>query len=168
MGISLSVVMATDERIRSFVQAPESLDGIVAAHGPDECYLADYWDGLHYLLTGDAGAGELPLSALKRGTVAFVDVDDPTHAIDSATVAALTEVLQGLGASDLRKHFDPPAMLIAGEDGRAIYPSRYWGPRASPERMFGELVFHFEKYREFVARAADEGKGLVFCRYEDW
>ena len=48
-----------------------------------------------------------------RGVPAFADVDDPTHAIDSATVTALAKALQGLGESDLRERYDPPAMLTA-------------------------------------------------------
>lgn len=168
MGMSISVLAATDEQIRAFRAAPSAIDAIIAAHGPDSCDLWDYGDGVHYLLTGHAAAGSLPLGVLKAGTTTFADAADPTHALHGAMTAALAEALQRLGPDDLRRRFDPPAMMTAGEGGRPIYPGRYWTPHASSDRVFAEVWAVFERFRAFVAGAAARGEGLVVCRYEDW
>jgi hypothetical protein len=167
MGISLTILAASDARIRAFEADPGSLDAIVAAHGPDACDLWDTWDGLHYLLTGHHEAGSLPLGALKVGTMGLEGASDPTHVLDGAMTAALAQALRPLEPVDLRRRFDA-AMRTAGEGGRPIYPGRYWTPHAPTETVFAELWAAFDRLRTFVIRAAARGEGLVVCRYEDW
>ena len=171
MGISVSVLSATDDEIRAFPGVGGELDvalGRRIARGEDECYLADYWDGLHYLLTGQASGGELPLSVLKRGDVRYSGLDDPVHALFSDTVRALAAAMQALPEAVLRERFDPPTMSTAGEGGRPLYPGRYWLSLSSCDEMFRELMSQFRKLRDYASAAAAAGKGLLVCRYEDW
>ena len=53
MGISVSVVMATDEQMQAFIAQPDAMhhSPILIPLAQDKCYLADHWDILHYLLT---------------------------------------------------------------------------------------------------------------------
>jgi hypothetical protein len=168
MGIALTILAATDAQIRAFQADPVPIDAIVAGHGSSVCDLWDYWDGLHYLLTGGHAAGSLPLGALKIGTTTIAGASDPTHALHAAMTAALAEALRPLGSVDLLRRFDPPAMMRAGDRGKPIYPGRYWTPHVPRERVAAELWEVFDRYRAFVVRAAAEGEGLVVCRYEDW
>lgn len=168
MGISLTLLAASDAQMRAYRADPGSIDAVVAAHGPEVCDLWDTWDGLHYLLTGRHEGGSLPLGALKVGTTTLAGASDPTHALDPEATAALAAALRPLGPSDLRRRFDPPAMRTAGEGGRPIYPGRYWLPHASGDAVFAELWAAFERLRSFVIGAAGRGEGLVICRYEDW
>ena len=105
MAISVSVLAASEDDIRRYREAPDELDawlnGIIPYHGDDECYLAEYWAVLHYLLTGEDAGGELPLAVLRRGDVTY-DVDDPTHAITGATTRELANALKGLSETDLQ------------------------------------------------------------------
>ena len=171
MGISVSVVTATDDEIRAFPGADGELEAALNSRirlGEDECYLEDYWDGLHYLLTGEAKSGELPLSVLKGGDVRYSGVEDPVHAIYSATVKGLAKELHALPETVMRERFDPPTMLKAGAGGRPLYPGRYWLSPVPNEGMFRVLMSQFRKLRDYVTAAAAEDMGLFICRYEDW
>ncbi len=172
MGISLSVLKVIDDHIRRFDESPKLLEALLVetiAHGSSSrCYLADYWDGLDFLLTEGQDKPELPLCALKRGDVAYVDTSDPTHAIFSTTTHALARVLSLLDESTLRARFNPQRMLNEGGDGRTVYPGRLWVFPNLAEATFRELMFYFSRLRDFTAQASEENKGLLFHRYEDW
>ena len=115
-----------------------------------------------FVLTRGKGGAALPMGALKQGDVHYVKgLSDPAHAISSATTKALTAELQSLPEPSLRERFDPPKMLEAG-----VYTGRLWRPPA--DGSFNELMGYFRRFRDFATEAAKEGKGLVFCRYEDW
>ncbi len=57
MGKSVSVVMATDEQMQAFIVQPGTMhhSAILIPRVQDNCYLADHWDILHYLLTRTPG-----------------------------------------------------------------------------------------------------------------
>ena len=94
MGISLGILTATDAEIRSFASDAEALRALFRGitRRRNACLLHDFWDGIDFLLTAEAGA-VLPAGALKRGDVHYPDADDPTHAIFAAT----TKVPAGCG-----------------------------------------------------------------------
>lgn len=168
MGISMDALMITDDQIRDFRQSPSQLEDLLNRTIPfvskDLCHLADFWDGLHYVLTGGADEAELPLGVLKGGDVKYAKgLSDPTHAIYSATVRALVGALRGLSESKLRERFDPREMLEA-----RVYPGRLWVFPGLADDTFRELMSYFCRLRDFATEAARENKGLVFCRYEDW
>jgi hypothetical protein len=129
----------------------------------DECYLADHWDALHYLLTRGPHGDALPMGAIKRGEVAFSDQDDPTHGLTSATTRAFAAVLGALSRADLEARYDPPAMREA-----SVYPGRFWIHADRSTGLDEETAGYFDRLRAFAQRAAEEGKGLIFCRYEGW
>jgi hypothetical protein len=167
MGISMSVLMITDDQIRDFSQSPSRLEDLLNRTIPfvskDLCYLADFWDGLHYVLTAGPDGAEVLLGVLKRGDVKYSKgLSDPAHAIYSATVRALAEELQGLSESRLRARFDPRKMLEA-----CVYPGRMWVFPDLADDTFRDLMSYFRRLRDFATEATRENKGLVFCRYED-
>ena len=168
MGISMSAVMTTDDQIRDFRQNPSRLEDLLNRTIPfeskDVCYLADFWDALHYVLTEGADGSELPLCVLKRGDVKYSEgLSDPAHAIYSATVRALAGELRGLSESTLRERCDPRKMFEA-----RVYPRRLWVSPDLADDTFRELMSYFRALRDFATEAARENRGLVFCRYEDW
>lgn len=159
----MSAWTVTDAQISQFAEDSTRLDEFTL--GPmcrGECYLADFWHGVHFVLTGKAGEAGLPLSVLVTGDVIYPAVADPTHAIFSATTGSLADVLQTLSEADLRKNFDLEEMVKA-----RVYPVRPWLFPESSESTFDELMFYFERLRGIALRAAGENKGLLFRRYED-
>jgi len=177
MGISISVLMATDDQIHDFIAQPSQLEDLLNRTIPfttgDYCYLSNCWHGLHYLLTGEVEGGELPLCALRRGEVTFADLSDPTHAIYSKTAKAFARELSDLSEPILRKRFNPLKVPRPGRGGRPILPApdndKYRKLLLSnAEDTFRELISYFSGLREFSLRAAEKDMGLLFCRWEDW
>ncbi len=162
MGISMSIYTVTDVQISEFAEDPTRVDEFaLRSWWRGECYLADFWHGVHFLLTGRAEEAELPLSALKTGDAIYTNASDPAHAIFSSTTKALASQVQTLSEADLRKNFDLEAM------SESVYPIRPWLFPELAESTFSELTFYFERLRGIAIRAAEEGKGLLFRRYED-
>lgn len=89
MGKSVSVVMATDEQMQAFIAHPGSMhhSPILIPLARDNCYLADHWDVLHYLLTRGPQGAALPMGAIKHGDLEFRD-EDSQHGITSVTTIA--------------------------------------------------------------------------------
>jgi len=166
MGISISVLMATDAQIRDFRAQPSGLENLLNRTIPysteDKCYLADCWHGLHYLLTGEVKGGELPLCALRWGEVTFTGLSDPTHAIYRDTANAFARELSKLSESTLWERFDPNKVPIAGRRGRPIIVP------ALAKHIFPELLSYFFRLQKFSIRAAEKDMGLLFCRYEGY
>jgi hypothetical protein len=166
MGISVTIVAAADAEIHRFSSDSAALHRRFHAAGAGpSCHLNDFWDGLDFVLTAESGDA-LPLAAIKRGDVRYPDADDPTHAIFAATAKRLADELAALSEPELRRRYDPPAML-GDAGGRMVYPGRLWTPGAA-DRVFGELMGYFRNLRRCVAAAAAARLGLVVYRYEDF
>src|SRR5262245_44625099 len=122
MGISMSVYQCTDAQIHDFSQDVSRLNNFLSqSPGRGDCYLADFWDGLHYLLTRGVESPALPLTALKVGDVAVQGATEATHAIFNRTTQRFAGELQSLSEAALRERFDPGQMVEA-----RIYPVRPW------------------------------------------
>jgi hypothetical protein len=166
MGIFVSVLAATDAQIRAFARDAPALErwlGPLAGRS-DACHLCDYWDGIHFVLTGGTAPVQPPLGALKTGDVHYRGGSEPIHAILGATTRRLASELQQLDEPTLRRRYDPDRMLGAG--GAMVYPGRLW--LGDADRGFDELLFYVQRLRDIVAAAAAAGMGLIFCRYESW
>lgn len=164
MGKSVSVVMATDEQMQAFIAHPDTMrhSPVLIPFASDKCYLADHWDALHYLLTRGPNGAALPMGAIKHGEFEFRD-EDPSHGITSATTKQFAAALSALSRAELDERYDPPDMRE-----KKVYPGRYW---LNADRAVGiddETAGYFDRLRKFATRAAEAGKGLIFCRYEDW
>jgi hypothetical protein len=165
MGISVSVLKATDEQIRDFQSRPKELEHLLTTTIPfassDCCFLSDYWAGLHHLLTLGEGKDKPLMHAIQKGEVSFRGTSDPTHALYCESVKSLAAELAQLGEADLRARYEPEKMS-------SVYPGRYWLFPAFYEHSFQELLSCFNQLRGYATEAAKEGLGLIFCRYEDW
>jgi len=167
MGISVSILTATDGQIRAFAADVTALETLFigVSSNPRACHLHDFWDGLHFVLTAETG-DTLPLAAIERGDLHYRGTGDSMHALFAATTAALAQALSALPEPVLRARFDPPKMLRRC-DGTMVYPGRLWTP-GGEEAVFGELMGYFRRLRDYAAAAARAGNGLVFSRHEDW
>ncbi len=178
MGISMAVLMTTDAQLRRFERETDELEDLldrtISRDSDDLCLLLDYWDALHFMLTDQGRNTELPLAALKTGEVSYSDLSDPAHAIYSGTTKAFSRCLQELASSTLRQRFDLSKMPDGGARVQTMYPSprgilgRIWAIGSYTDKNFEELMTFLRDLREFVVRAAEQNKGLIFCRFEDW
>lgn len=97
MGISVSILTATDGQIGAFAADVAALETLFIGviNNPRACHLHDFWDGLHFVLAAETG-NALPLAAVKQGDLHYRGVDDSMHALFAATTAALAEALSAL------------------------------------------------------------------------
>jgi hypothetical protein len=180
MGISVKVVPASDAEIAAFRADAEALRARFRAEPfGDDGYLTDFWDGIDFVLTAEAGDA-LPLGAIKRGEVSYPGAGttlaadgrtglshfDACHAIFAATTQRLAQALTTLPEATLRRRFDP-AQMLGGAGRPMVYPGRLWTAERADD-TFRELMFYLARLRRCAAEAAQAGLGLLFYRYEDW
>lgn len=173
MGISVSVLYVSDEQIQGFndkrQDASELFIGCTGFSEPECCHLHDHWDGINYLLTGDSDSTKLPLCAIKWGNMLYpTGVGDKIHALYPPTTRALAEALAPISQSRFKERFDLEAMSKAGPGGRPLHPGRPWLFPELADDSFRDLWTYFDSFRNFVAAAAENDNGLLFCRYEDY
>ena len=167
MGISTSVLMASDEQIREFQINPEKrevfLTNIIGYFHMDKCYLANQAGRISALIVIETDNENPAFNALRSGDVKYKDASDPTHAIFSATVREVATALGGILESPKSKYDDPRKRSALFDRLR-----KNWVFRNSSDMDFDELLTYFNRLREFVMDAAEKNMGLVICEYEDW
>jgi len=167
MGISVSILMVSDDQIARFQAHIGELEHLLTTTIPyfnkNKCYLSDYWGGLHYLLT-KGESGRIPLvAALEKGDVQYTGASDPTHALFSSSTKDLAAAMAVLSEEALRERYD-----IENMRHLSVYPGRYWVFPEYAEETFQELMMYFKRLRNTVTEAAEKDMGLIICRYEDW
>lgn len=116
------------------------------------------WHGIHFLLTGSAWEGTEPLCYLVKGGEEIGDEDVgycPARAIRPNQIADWTNALSAISGDDLRKRFDPEAMMKA-----EIYPD-IWDRAPEEDDVLGYLLEYYEALRSFVERTKNENKGAI-------
>ncbi len=163
MGISMIVLLCADEQIHSFHRDPNLLrEFLHKTPSGGDCYLADFWDALDFLITQGPEVRGLPMTALKVGDVEFPSADDDTHAIFRHTARAFAGELQRLSETTLRGRFDLAQLIKA-----KIYPIRPWLFPQYEEDTFHELLGYYRRLLNVTEAATTQKVGLLFCRYED-
>jgi hypothetical protein len=137
---------------------PES-EGGAPLHPPDPDRSIDIekgWHGLHFLLTGTADEGEEPACYIVRGGE---DLDDEgcSRALRPHQVRRFSEYLSSLTPAELARRYDPQRMTKL-----RIYPSVIWSrPTETPNSPLTWLTECFEDVRQFIAKAAASGDGVI-------
>jgi hypothetical protein len=172
MGISLTLLPASDDEIRYYVSSPKAVDarfaGIASASSTSAagaCHLHDRWAALHFLCAGDMDDDASPLGLLKAGELEIRGAADPTFGIFADTVSSWHRVLGALTDEEFERRCFRADMLHGGPGGGSVYPGRW--PDAMTEPLASELQEYFDRLRQFVRMTATQGLGAVFSRYED-
>lgn len=148
---------ANDSEIARLLQEPDLIHDFLEEK-LDEIDLEKAWHGIHFLLTRSPWEGEEPLCYLVSGGKTIGDVDvgyGPARALKSKLVASFNVALSGISSDDLRKRYDPKALAKA-----EIYPE-IWDSDPAEEEGLGYLVEMFEDLKTFVAKTAEQKKGMV-------
>jgi hypothetical protein len=113
------------------------------------------WQGLHFLLCGDAWGGEGPLAdALMGGEEIGEELGyGKARYLEPAAARAVHEALSALSEHALRERFDPEAFLE-----EEIYPEIWEEPDAVDYPLS-----YFEPLRAFYADAAGRGLGVLMA-----
>jgi hypothetical protein len=146
---------------RDITRAIESLRKTAAAASRQRSrgHLLDLhksWHVLHYLFTGEANAGGPPANALLGGRELGEDVGyGPPRLRDPAATSAFARFLAPLTVAELQRRIDIRRMRALG-----IYCCDA-GDAGSAEEVGGDVAHYFPRLQKFVAKAADNGSGLL-------
>jgi hypothetical protein len=168
MGISLTLLPASDDEIRYYVSSPKAADerfAGIASSSADACHLHDRWAALHFLCTGDMDNGAPPLGLLKAGEVDIRGAADPVFGVFADAVASWHAALDALTDEEIERRCFRADLLHCGSGGSSVYPGRW--PDAMNETLASELREYFDRLRRFVGTTATQRLGAVFSRYED-
>jgi hypothetical protein len=169
MGISLTLLPASDDEIRYYVSSPKAVDarfaGVASPSAAHACHLHDRWAALHFLCTGDMDDDGAPLGLLKAGELEIRGAADPTFGIFADTMSSWQRALAALTDEEFERRCFRVDLLRGGAGGASIYPGRW--PDAMNEPLASELREYFDRLRQFVKMSAAQRLGAVFIRYED-
>lgn len=168
MGVEiLSHLEALSEaQITSLQENPSEIESLVFSNEDDwkatgrvALGLESGWQSIHFLLTGDAWAGEPPLGFLADPSggiaVQFSDESPPCGLYSPAAVAIIAEDLEAVTAENLLSRFDPDKF-----DEEGIMPFGLWHKPAE-ECIDGYLLPNFEALKAFMRKTNGDGKGLL-------
>jgi Domain of unknown function (DUF1877) len=118
-------------------------------------HLEKAWHGLHYLLTGSASEGELPLAFLLQGgeEVGEDDGYGPPRLFSHDQVRELDSALAAISDDELWSRFDPQEMSAEG-----VYPD-IWDEEE--EELREEYLTYFHEIKNIVTNANAGKQALV-------
>jgi len=151
-GAQINELLANPDRLHKFVE--EWFEG-EEIRGID---LDKAWHGIHFLLTVSAWEGKEPLCYLVKGGGEIGDEDVgycPARALRPNQIADWANALSAISSDDLRKRFDPNAMMKA-----EIYPG-IWDRATEEDDVLGYLLDHYEALRSFLGQTKNDSKGAI-------
>jgi len=149
---------ATDADIDQLLAHPNDITRFLYgadASARDGVVLNKAWHAIHFALTGSRLGGDEPLNFLvSEGTpVGEVDVGfGPARVLTSDTVRAIAGRLAEISPDDIAARVD-----LRELDEHQIYPGNWQRDGLSVDYV----VTNYREMRNFIARLADRGDGLV-------
>ena len=143
-------LLANPVEITRFLYGSEADD-----HDSDRVVLSKAWHAIHYVLTGSRLGGDEPLNFLVAEGTPVGDVDvgyGPARVLTSRQVRRLASALKPIQPDEVRARVD-----LKRFDDEAIYPGNWQRNGYDAEYV----AFHYEQMRDLIARAADNGNGIV-------
>jgi Domain of unknown function (DUF1877) len=113
------------------------------------------WHGLHYLLTGSAAEGDLPLAFLLQGgeEVGEDDSYGPPRLFSPDEVEEIDAALSAISDDQLWSRFDPEQMSAEG-----VYPDCWDEPE---QDLREEYLSYFHEMKKIVSLANTRGDALL-------
>jgi hypothetical protein len=157
MGMSVLVKAIDESQLREIPADPDSVEEILDQTTSDgtSVSLEKAWHGLHYLLTGTADAGPVPLNFLLRGGEPIGEDQGygPARLFRPAAVQALATSIGGVTDGQLWSRFDPDRMTAEG-----IYPLIWDEPEPD---LRDEYLTYFRELQALIQTASRKDMGLV-------
>ncbi len=132
--------------------APEE-DGPVDAEGKLSVSLEKAWHGLHFLLTGSAWEGSMPLGFLLHGGETIGDEESGVRLFSPEETRSLDLALAEVSDDRLWERFDPDRMTAEG-----IYPVIWDEPEGD---LREEYLGYFHAMKELIHRASAANRALL-------
>jgi hypothetical protein len=159
MGIIVCFSAVPPQELERLLAAPDEVDvALYPDEGEPPHYLSldNEWHGLHYLLTGEAWGGPLPLALTVVGGTEFGPdlAFGPARYLTPEQVAAVAQSLAGLSRATLAQRFDPHDM-----QAKEIYPETIWVRDGKVALDY--VLQSFPALQKFYADAAARGDAVV-------
>jgi hypothetical protein len=160
MSMIGNFVSLQEEQLQALIEDPGSVEAFLHPEDSDDDEPANHldvdkaWQGIHFLLTGEAWGGTPPLSmAVLGGTEFGGDVGyGPAHYLTSSQVLEVAQAFMKVSRSELTKRFSPAAMSEA-----AIYPE-IWD---EGEEALDYLLGYYDSLVLFYQEAASRGDAVL-------
>jgi hypothetical protein len=157
MGMHGLVKAIGEAQVKQLLADPDSVEELIddVKAGRASVHLEKSWHGLHYLLTGSAGAGPEPLNFLLEGGQPIgEDLGyGPARLFRPETVKLLGAAIAAITEDQLWSRFDPDRMTTEG-----IYPVIWDEPESD---LRDEYLTYFRELRGLIERASTGGMGLM-------
>ena len=160
MGMIACFTSLAPQALQHLRDNPEEIGDFLYPDGgegepPHYLDLDKSWHGLHYLLTGEAYGGPVPLSLAILGGVEFGSEISYGAArfLTAEEVAAVGAALSSVTLDTLRQRFDPDEM-----EALEIYP-QIW-TRDDPEAL-DYVLQAFPDLQQFYAAAGTRGEAAI-------
>lgn len=153
MGMYVAIRAIKADEVKSFLGDTNNLNRRKQS-GPSVS-LEKAWHGLHYLLTGSATEGGLPLGFLLEGGQEIGNDTGygPPRFLNHAEVAELNQALAAVSDDVLWSRFDAAQMEEEG-----VYPMTWDEPESD---LREEYVHYFHELKKLVQKADAEKLGLL-------
>jgi Domain of unknown function (DUF1877) len=153
MGMYVQIRALKAEDVEAFLDGPP--ENLVRRGASNSVSLEKAWHGLHYLLTGSATSGELPLAfLLEGGDPIGEDLGyGPPRFFDHDQVAELHAALSTISDDDLWSRFDAAQMTAEG-----VYPGIWEEPESD---LREEYLHYFDELKKIVQNAHAKKLGLL-------
>ncbi len=154
-----SCVWATDADHRDAIeQSIRDGKGLSLLQGAPRCDLDKSWHAIHYILTGTADEGELPVGYLLHGGE-FLREPDPDDELDEpprwlapSEVQQFNQVLQQIDGDEFSQRFDAEEMVDAGV---------YSISTEYADDHLETVQDHYTSLRSLVSGAAQNSQALI-------
>ncbi len=157
-GMRLSLVMVTPDQVALVKRDENALAKLLFASQSDSLLSMDKeWQGIHYLLTGEAWSTGGPLGQVILGGSEFgPDLGyGPARLLSPSQVKEIAARLKDYTLESFKSRYDPKAMMKA-----QIYPE-VWEREGNTGLVW--LVAGYQRVVEFYGRAAAQGKAVILA-----
>ncbi|NGZ76753.1 YfbM family protein [Saccharibacillus alkalitolerans] len=155
MGMIGYLKRIPEPRLSSLIHGGEDLYAYIHGEEGGELDLDKAWQGLHYLLCGDAFSGEGPLfDALMGGKPLNEDETEEiiVRYLTPDEVRNVAAALESVGRTELARGFEPDDMNEAN-----VYPAQDWNDEGELDYLLG----YYEPMRDHYRAAAAAGEGML-------
>jgi uncharacterized protein DUF1877 len=153
MGMYVQLRAMKKNEVEEFLGGP--VENLVHGRASNSVSLEKAWHGLHYLLTGSATEGDMPLGFLLEGGEAIGDDlgYGPARFLDHEQAAELNEAIAAISDEQLWSRFDADAMTEEG-----VYPGIWDEPESD---LREEYLHYFHEVKKLVQKANADNLGLL-------
>lgn len=154
MGMIGHLKRVPEQKLSALIHGGESLDDYMYGAEGEGLDLDKAWQGIHYLLCGDAWEGQGPLFDALMGGTSFQgrSEEENVRYLKPDEVRDVAQALETIGDKELAEGFEPDDMNEVG-----VYPSPDWNEEGELDYILG----YYGPMKAYYKAAAENGDGML-------